>query len=185
MVQKICPYCDQVYSGGPYCPHCKSRVRLKDVRTIDFYFNQKHPSDEINCSFHTTDVMASAPQQAKRQNNAKQPGKPAQSGSFSGNVTTTEPLFNAAFDTIKDAASSAKSAPAKKTSESSSRYAGSRQVPASGSAFDNSGAPASQTKRSKSKKGSIWSILIPLAIILMGSKGCERVVEDIMNSLFS
>lgn len=52
MIQKICPYCDQVIGNGLYCSHCKSRLRPGQAQKIDFYLNQRHPKDDTGCDYH-------------------------------------------------------------------------------------------------------------------------------------
>lgn len=51
MIQKICPYCDQVMTGFR-CKHCGSRVRPGQAQKIDFYLNQRHGQEEESCLFH-------------------------------------------------------------------------------------------------------------------------------------
>lgn len=52
MIQKICPYCDQVIGNGLYCSHCRSRLRPGQAQKIDFYLNQRHPKDDTGCDYH-------------------------------------------------------------------------------------------------------------------------------------
>lgn len=74
MVQKICPYCDQVISNSLYCKNCRSRLRPGQARDIDFYLNQRHPGEDPGCLYHIetaetyAGTYAGSPEQSAEKN---------------------------------------------------------------------------------------------------------------------
>lgn len=52
MQKKICPVCDLPIKASGYCPRCKRIIKNPYLREIDYYLNETHPSNELECEFH-------------------------------------------------------------------------------------------------------------------------------------
>lgn len=53
MKKKICPICDQIMSSDHYCRGCHRWIWHPYERDMDFYLNERHPSEETHCDYHT------------------------------------------------------------------------------------------------------------------------------------
>ena len=53
MKYRICPVCDQKMKSAHYCSNCRAWVKHPWVREVDYYLNERHPSWEANCSYHS------------------------------------------------------------------------------------------------------------------------------------
>lgn len=58
MIRKICPICDQTMKSAHYCRNCRTWVSAPIVRDVDYYLNERHPSWETDCSYHTMPEQA-------------------------------------------------------------------------------------------------------------------------------
>ena len=52
MVKKICPICDLPVNATGYCPRCKRIVKHPYLQNADYYLNESHPPNEMECEFH-------------------------------------------------------------------------------------------------------------------------------------
>lgn len=70
MIRKICPICDQTMKSAHYCRNCRTWIRTPIVRDVDYYLNERHPSWEAGCSYHTMPEQPSRPAAASAQPNS-------------------------------------------------------------------------------------------------------------------
>ncbi len=61
MKYRICPVCDQKMKTAHYCSNCRAWVKNPWVREVDYYLNERHPSQEGDCSYHGTSGRKSGP----------------------------------------------------------------------------------------------------------------------------
>lgn len=61
MIQRVCPICDQVMHSRHYCKICKSWIKNPYVRDVTFYLNERHPAEEMDCSYHNGTHPADMP----------------------------------------------------------------------------------------------------------------------------
>lgn len=54
MIQRICPICNGAMKGKHFCWNCKSWVKEPYVQNVGYYLNERHPENEVNCSYHGT-----------------------------------------------------------------------------------------------------------------------------------
>lgn len=52
MTYKICPICDQKIKNSNYCPNCRRFIRKPLTINVDYYLNERHPSDWHDCTYH-------------------------------------------------------------------------------------------------------------------------------------
>lgn len=52
MVKKICPICDQVMKSSHFCWTCRSWIRHPYEREMNFYLNERHLGNELQCDYH-------------------------------------------------------------------------------------------------------------------------------------
>lgn len=52
MIRKMCPVCDLPISMSCYCKRCRRFVRHPYEQNVDYYLNERHPSDESSCEYH-------------------------------------------------------------------------------------------------------------------------------------
>lgn len=52
MIKHVCPICDKVMPTKHICPNCKSWVKEPYTMDVNYYLNETHPQDEIDCSYH-------------------------------------------------------------------------------------------------------------------------------------
>lgn len=58
MIKRICPICDQVMDSAHYCKTCRRWVKNPWVRDVGYYLNERHASDEAQCSYHNDEQAA-------------------------------------------------------------------------------------------------------------------------------
>lgn len=72
MVRKTCPVCDQVMKSAHFCGNCRRIVRYPHVSDVNYYLNERHPQNEMGCSYHDE-----GSQKAVTAKNTEPPGMPS------------------------------------------------------------------------------------------------------------
>lgn len=85
MKYRICPVCDQKMKSAHYCSNCRAWVKHPYVREVDYYLNERHPSWEENCSYHSPGGSRS---NVPNQNRPSTPGQNQSSASNQGRPGT-------------------------------------------------------------------------------------------------
>lgn len=101
MLKKICPVCDLPIGATGYCPRCKRVIKKPYLREVNYYLNETHPANELECEFHNRHMESTLPQEKVRSNvrpggasTGGQPvsrnaGQPAETTGTAGSAKTT------------------------------------------------------------------------------------------------
>ena len=54
MIQRICPICNKAMKGNHFCRNCKTWVKEPYMQNVGYYLNERHPENDMNCSYHGT-----------------------------------------------------------------------------------------------------------------------------------
>lgn len=51
----VCPICDHKMKSKHFCTSCRSYIKEPFVREMTYYLNERHPENEINCTYHMSE----------------------------------------------------------------------------------------------------------------------------------
>lgn len=51
----VCPICDHKMKSKHFCTNCRSYIKEPFVREMTYYLNERHPENEINCTYHMSE----------------------------------------------------------------------------------------------------------------------------------
>lgn len=52
MAVYVCPICDHKMKSRHFCANCRSYIKEPFTREVTYYLNERHPSDEADCTYH-------------------------------------------------------------------------------------------------------------------------------------